>query len=180
MTTTRLMSSVFLIAALGYAAISFGAFTMPATITDAQGCGFSPDEFVSAGTLTYDRTHAWAISFVRKQEYFTAITIGLTAAFLAFGLKTGRRGGKTAAGVAAGSGVLAVSALCISCVGPALSIVGLSVAGGFLANVPKALIAANTLLLTAWGTLFLSRRTAHCTLRTTNADAACNRLAQTH
>jgi hypothetical protein len=43
-------------------------------------------------------------------------------------------------------------------------VVGLGIAGTLLAGVPKALIALNTLLLTAWGTLFLSRRLSACAL----------------
>ena len=42
--------------------------------------------------------------------------------------------------------------------------VGLGIAGGFLAGVPKWLIALNTLLLTGWGVLFLSRRASSCTV----------------
>ena len=65
-----------------------------------------------------------------------------------------------------GGGALALSALCISCLAPALSVVGLGIAGTLLAGVPKWLIALNTLLLTGWGTLFLSRRLSTCELPT--------------
>ncbi|GAA4332379.1 hypothetical protein GCM10023144_22240 [Pigmentiphaga soli] len=160
----RLMLIVFLLAALGYVAVSYAVFKLPATPAAAEECGFLPGEFAATGTLAYERSQAWAISFVRKQEYFTAITVGLALAFMAFALAVGRRGGAASAGVAAGSGVLAVSALCVSCLAPALSVVGLGIAGGFLAGVPKGLIALNTLLLTSWGTLFLSRRASACAL----------------
>ena len=160
----RLMAIVFCLAVLGYVAVSYAAFQLPATPAAAEECGFLPSDFSSTGTLAYERSQAWAISFMRKQEYFTAITVGLALAFMAFALTMGRRGGAASAGVAAGSGALAVSALCISCLAPALSVVGLGVAGGFLAGVPKWLIALNTLLLTSWGVLFLSRRAASCGL----------------
>lgn len=158
----RLMCIVFLLAALGYAAVSYAVFEVPATPAAAEACGFLPGEFAAGGTLAYERPQAWAISFVRKQEYFTAITVGLALAFMAFALAIGRRGGAASAGVAAGSGVLAVSALCVSCLAPALSLVGLGIAGGLLADVPKSLIALNTLLLTGWGVLYLSRRAGAC------------------
>ncbi|VCU68646.1 hypothetical protein PIGHUM_00703 [Pigmentiphaga humi] len=175
----RLMAIVFLLAALGYVAVSFAVFEMPATESAAEECGFLPGEFSAAEGLAYARTEAWKVSFVRKQEYFTALTVGLAFAFMAFALVAGRRGGAASAGVAAGSGVLAVSALCISCIAPALSVVGLGVAGSFLAGVPKWLIALNTLLFTAWGTLFLSRRLATCALPPAQAGGtACAPQAQ--
>ena len=62
------------------------------------------------------------------------------------------------AGAAAGGGLLALSALCVSCLAPVLSAVGLGLAGTLLAGFPKWLIALNTLLLTGWGALVLSRR----------------------
>jgi len=159
----RRMAVVFAVAVLGYVALSYAFFEMPATQAAAEECGFLPGEFVSAGTLTYERSQAWRVSFVRKQEAFTAVSVGLAFAFLALALAVGRRGGMASAGAAAGGGLMAATALCVSCLAPALSIVGIGVAGGFLAGVPKALIALNTLVFTGWGTLYLSRR----------ASAAC-------
>ncbi|KOF53355.1 hypothetical protein AD428_14095, partial [Achromobacter sp. DMS1] len=95
----RLMCIVFLLAALGYAAVSYAVFEVPATPAAAEACGFLPGEFAAGGTLAYERPQAWAISFVRKQEYFTAITVGLALAFMAFALAVGRRGGAASAGV---------------------------------------------------------------------------------
>ncbi|WP_138472847.1 hypothetical protein [Poseidonocella sp. HB161398] len=163
----RLLSALFAAAFAGYVALSFTLFEMPQTQAAAEECGFLPGEFVSAGTLTYARNHAFAVSFLRKEEYFTAATVGLAVAFLGFALSAGRRGGAGAsAGIAAGSGVLAVGALCISCLAPVLSAVGLGLAGTFLAGVPKALLFLNALLLTVWGVMFLSRRSsgASCAL----------------
>ncbi len=164
MPARRLLCTVFVLAALAYVAVSYAVFEMPATVAAAEECGFLPGEFAAGGGLAYERTQAWAISFMRKQEVFTAITVGLALAFMAFALAIGRRGGAASAGVAAGSGALAVSALCVSCLAPALSVVGLGIAGGFLADVPKWLITLNTLLLTGWGVLFLSRRVHACAL----------------
>lgn len=164
MTLKRLLSLVFLAGFLGYIALSFAVFQMPESVEAAEECGFLPGEFVAAGELTYARNQAFVVSFLRKQEYFTATTIGVTLTFLAFALTIGRRGSVGAAvGITAGSGVLAVSALCISCLAPVLSTVGLGLAGSLLAGVPKALLFLNTLLLTGWGAMFLSRRAARAT-----------------
>lgn len=164
MIPVRMMLTVFVVAALGYAGLSFALFKMPATAQAAEECGFLPEEFVSEGTLTYARSQAFLVSFVRKEEYFTAATIGLAAAFAAFALKVGRRAGPASAGLAAGGGLLALSALCVSCLAPVLSVVGIGIAGSLLAAVPKGLLFLNTLLLTGWGTLFLSRRATACPL----------------
>lgn len=164
MIPVRMMMTVFLVAALGYAGLSFALFKMPQTAQAAEECGFLPDEFVSEGTLTYARSQAFMVSFVRKEEYFTAATLGLAAAFAAFALRVGRRAGGASAGLAAGGGLLALSALCVSCLAPVLSVVGIGIAGSLLAAVPKALLFLNTLLLTGWGTLYLSRRATSCPL----------------
>ena len=73
-----------------------------------------------------------------------------------------------------GSGVLALSAICVSCLAPVLSVVGLGLAGTLLADVPKWLIALNTLLLTGWA-LFIcngARPSVLC------RKAACAHLCQ--
>lgn len=159
MIPVRSMALAFVAAALAYIALSFALFEMPQTLQAAQDCGFLPGEFAGPGELSYARNHAFAVSFLRKQEYFTAITVGLAIAFAVFALRI-RRGGA----IAAGGGLLAVSALCVSCLAPVLSVIGLGVAGSLLAGVPKALLALNTLLLTGWGVLYLSRRGTACPL----------------
>lgn len=171
----RLMIVLFVVAALGYVGASFALFEMPATAADAENCGFLPGEFVEAGKLTYERSEAWWVSFQRKDEIFTTISVGLAVAFMGFALTTARRGGGRAAGGAAlGGGVLALSALCVSCLAPVLSVVGLGLAGTLLAGVPKWLLMLNTLMLTGWGTLFLSRRAANasCALPQSTLPAA--------
>jgi hypothetical protein len=161
----RLVIALFVAAALAYVGVSFVMFEMPANAADAENCGFLPGEFIEAGKLTYERSQAFWISFLRKDEIWTAVSVGLAVAFMGFALSTARRnGGRAAGGAALGGGVLALSALCVSCLAPVLSVVGLGIAGTLLAGVPKSLIALNTLLLTGWGTLYLSRRAASCPL----------------
>jgi len=168
----RLMLALFVAAALAYVAVSFAVFEMPATAADAENCGFLPDEFVSSGKLTYERSEAWWVSFKRKDEIWTTASVGMAVAFMGFALSTARRNGGRAAGSAAlGGGVLALSALCVSCLAPVLSVVGLGLAGTLLAGVPKWLIALNTLMLTGWGTLYLSRRSAACPVPPTRLQA---------
>lgn len=173
----RLMAAAFLVAALGYVGLSFALFRMPETAEAALECGFLPEEFAASGALTLERTQAFMVSFRRKEEYFTAATIGLAAAFAAFAFRAGRRGGAASAGLAAGGGLLAVSALCVSCIAPALSVVGIGLAGSFLAGVPKWLLFLNTLLLTGWGTLFLARRTRACPLPAGGLSSAEARMS---
>lgn len=155
-----------LVGGLGYLGLSYLLFEMPQSATAAEDCGFLPEEFVSAGQLTYERGQAWWISFRRKEEIFSVLSVATALGFIGFALATGRRNGAGATtGAALGGGVLAVSALCVSCLAPVLSVVGLGLAGSLLAGVPKWLIFLNTLLLTGWGALYLSgRRNAACEL----------------
>ncbi|WEF50955.1 hypothetical protein AFIC_002514 [[Pseudomonas] carboxydohydrogena] len=159
----RWLIALFAAVTLGYVALSFAMFQMPDTMADAENCGFLPGEFVAAGQLTYERSQAWWISFQRKDEIWIALSVGMAAAFIGFALSIGRRaGGGVATGAAMGGGVLALSAICVSCLAPVLSVVGLGLAGSLLAGLPKWLIALNTLMLTGWGALYLSRRGNSC------------------
>lgn len=165
MIPVRMMTILFAAAALAYVAIGYLTFRMPETLEEAELCGFLEGDFTAAGQLAYPPIEAWWVSFTRMQEYWTALSVGIAVAFVGFALVAGRRaGGGAAAGAAMGGGVLALSALCVSCLAPVLSVVGLGMAGTLLAGVPKWLIAFNTLLLTGWGTMFLSRRLASCSL----------------
>jgi hypothetical protein len=171
------MALLFVIGALGYAALSYLTFKMPATLAEGELCGFVGQDFNVAGQFVHAAVSAWWISFTRLQEYWTAISVGLSVAFVGFALTVGgRAGGRTAASAAMGGGVLALSALCVSCLAPALSLVGFGIMGTLLAGVPKWLIALNTLLLTGWGTLFLSRRLSSCALPVTSQPAATKRV----
>jgi hypothetical protein len=155
-----------LVGGLGYLGLSYLLFEMPQSATAAEDCGFLPEEFLGAGQLTYARGQAWWISFQRKQEIFSLLSVAAALGFVGFALATARRNGAgTTAGAALGGGALAVSALCVSCLAPVLSLVGLGMAGSLLAGVPKWLIFLNTLLLTGWGALYLSgRRGSACKL----------------
>lgn len=155
-----------LIGGLGYLGLSYLLFDMPQTVAAAEDCGFLPDEFVSAGQLTYERGQAWWISFQRKDEIFSLLSVAAALGFIGFALAAGRRNGAGATtGAALGGGVLAVSALCVSCLAPVLSVVGVGLAGSLLAGIPKWLILVNTILLTGWGALYLSgRRNVACAL----------------
>jgi hypothetical protein len=164
----RLMVTVFVLAALAYVAAGWTTFTVPLSLEDAEACGFTSADFGQSGRIEYPATQAWWLSFVRKQEYWSALCAGMACAFVAFALFAMRRlgtagaGTGVAAGAAAGGGVLALGALCIGCLAPMLSVVGLGIGGTLLSGIPKWLMALNTFLLTGWGTLFLSRRLAAC------------------
>jgi hypothetical protein len=165
MISTRTMTLSFAGAALGYVALSYLTFKLPTSAAEAELCGFIEQDFNASGQFLHAPLDAWWISFIRLQEYWTAISVGLAVAFIAFALTVGRRAsGATAAGGAIGGSALALSALCVSCLAPVLSVVGLGIAGTLLAAIPKWLITVNILLLTTWGTLFLSRRVAACPL----------------
>ena len=159
----RLMFVVFLTTVLIYVGLGWATFTVPVSLEDAEACGFTSADFGKSGRIEYPATQAWQLSFMRKQEYWSAICAGLACAFVAFALSAMRRlGTGIAAGAAMGGGVLALGALCIGCLAPVLSVVGLGIGGTLLLGIPKWLMALNTLLLTGWGTLFLSRRLAVC------------------
>ena len=169
----RRMAIVFLVAMCAYVALSYAVFEPPVTLEEAEACGFTSADFTLAGQLSYPPVQAWWISFVRQAEYWSAFSIALAVAFAAFALGTGRRmRGPASVGWVLGSGALAFGAVCLSCVAPVLSLVGLGVAVGFLAGLPKWLLALNTLVFTAWGTLVLSRRASACTLDLPGAAGA--------
>lgn len=153
MRPAALAALFFIAGCLGYLGLSFALFEMPASAEAAEHCGFLPSDFTSTGALAYERSQAWWISFQRKEEIFSLLSVGLASGFAGFALRVGQ-GGK---GVL-GGGLLALSAICVSCLAPVLSVVGLGMAASLLAGVPKSLIFLNTLLLTGWGALYLSRR----------------------
>ena len=171
----RMMFLVFVIAALASVGLERAPFTVPLSLEDAQACGFTIDDFAPSGKIEYAPTQAWWLSFMRKQEYFGAITVGLAAAFVAFALSAVRQlGAGIASGAAVGGGVLALAAVCLGCMAPVLSIIGIGIGGAALVDIPKWLLALNTLLLTGWGTMFLSRRLTSCPVlpRATQSCAA--------
>ena len=172
MSPVRLLAT-FLAVAVAYVALSYAAFKVPATLAEAEICGFVADDFNAAGQLSYPPAEAWWVSFNRQQEYWSTLSIALALTFVAYAIHAARRiGSGVAAGAAMGGSVLAMSALCLSCLAPALSVVGLGLTGALLAGVPKWLIAFNTLVLTVWGGLFVSRRLAACPLPSGKSSAA--------
>lgn len=164
---------IFLLVAAAYVGLSYMTFKVPVTLAEAADCGFLAEDFNAAGQIDYPPVKAWWVSFTRQQEYFTAISIGAALTFVVYALFAAFRiGSGVAAGAAMGGSVLALSALCVSCLAPALSIVGLGIFSTFMAGVPKWLIALNTLALTGWGAMFLSRRLASCPLPRTGTSTS--------
>lgn len=160
---TRLIVIVFFAAMLGYAGLGRATFSLPASLELAEACGFTSADFNAAGQIEYAPTQAWLVSFLRKQEYWSAICVGLAFAFIAFVLSAAKRlGAGVATGAAMGGSLLALGALCLGCLAPVLSVVGLGIASSALAGVPKWIMALNTFLLTGWGTLYLSRNKNAC------------------
>lgn len=173
--------ALLLLGSAAYMVASRLAFAAPppdATPADnsmeSNDCGFTPGDFTATGALRFPPGQAWWVSFIRKQEYFSALSIGCITAFLGFALgKIRQIGAGMASGALAGSGLLAVFALCISCLAPALSAIGL----GLLANLsllqvlPKWLMTLNTILLTMIGMVFLHRRARACPLQLQQAEA---------
>lgn len=161
----RVMLAAFGLAVLAYVGIGAATFAVPLSLEAAQACGFTADDFNAAGVLELPPLDAWWVSFLRKQEYLSALCMGLASSFIAFAVFAARRIGMGAAsGAVAGGGLLAFGAVCIGCLAPALSAVGIGLAGSLLADMPKWLMALNTFILTGWGTLFLARRLSTCAI----------------
>ena len=138
--------------------------------TDSNDCGFSPADYTTTGALRFSPGQAWWMSFQRKQEYFSAVSIGFMVAFMGFAMSKLRQiGSGMASGMCAGGGLLALVALCLGCLAPTLSAIGL----GFVANLglaqilPKWLMTLNTVGLSLWGMVFLARRARACPLQGT-------------
>ncbi len=158
-------AAVFVAAAGLYVLASALAFHVPTNPVEAEACGFGPADFAPDGALAMDRWDAWWLAFRRQHDAFSALSVGAASAFVAHVLVRGRRTGPLGrTGAAAGGGLLALSALCVSCLAPVMAAVGLGVAASWLAGIPKWLVALNTCVFTLWGGLLLSRRGATCAL----------------
>lgn len=145
------------------------SMTIPATAggTDSNDCGFFPADFTAEGGLRLTPGQAWWTSVLRKQEYWSALSLGSIVAFLGFAVRTIRQmGGGMASGLCAGGGLLALLTLCLGCLAPLLSVLGL----GLVANLglgqflPKWLMTLHTVGLTVGGMVFLARRARRCPL----------------
>jgi hypothetical protein len=140
--------------------------------TDSNDCGFSPADYTATGELRFTTGQAWWLSFLRKQEYFSAVSLGFVMAFVGFAISKLRQiGSGMASGMCAGGGVLALLTLCLGCLAPTLSAIGL----GLVANVglaqvlPKWLMTLHVVGLSLWGMVFLARRARACPLQGTAA-----------
>lgn len=152
----------FLAGVVAYAIASRALFQMPATLAEAEACGFTPQEF-TGGQLNMTVDQAWRLRFIRQQEYLSALSMGVVVAFVAFAVgKVRQIGGAAMAGSAAGGGVLALLSLCASCLGPTLTTVVLGLSGSLVLDIPKWLMTLTTAVFTGWGYLFLQRRATCC------------------
>ena len=140
--------------------------------TDSNDCGFSPADYTATGALRFTPGQAWWKSFLRKQEYFSAVSMGFVVTFMGFAISKLRQiGSGMASGMCAGGGLLALLTLCLGCLAPTLSAIGL----GLVANVglaqvlPKWLMTLNVAGLSLGGMVFLTRRARACPLQGTAA-----------
>jgi len=141
-------------------------------VTDSNDCGFSPADYTATGELRFTPGQAWWMSFLRKQEYFSAVSIGFVVAFMGFAISKLRQiGSGMASGMCAGGGLLALLTLCLGCLAPTLSTIGLGLVAnlGLAQILPKWLLMLNTAGLSLWGMIFLARRTRVCPLQGTAA-----------
>lgn len=151
----------FVLGAAAYVLLTRLLFHVPETLAEAEACGLGAAEIDEAAGLRVSMTTAWWLSFMRTRDYLTAISMGLLVAFAAIAVVRIRQIGRgVAAGALAGGGLLGVAVLCVSCLGPVLSAIGLGFATTAVVAIPKWLVTVNTALLITWGTLFLSRRAA--------------------
>jgi hypothetical protein len=135
---------------------------------DSNDCGFSPADYTAAGELRFTSGQAWWLSFLRKQEYFSAISIGFVVAFMGFAMSKLRQiGSGITSGMCAGGGLLALVTLCLGCLAPTLSTIGLGLVAnlGLAQILPKWLMTLNVAGLSLWGMVFLARRARMCRLQ---------------
>jgi hypothetical protein len=135
---------------------------------DSNDCGFSPADYTATGTLRFTPGQAWWMSFLRKQEYFSAVSLGFAVAFLGFAVSKFRQiGSGVTSSLCAGGGVLALVTLCLGCLAPMLSAIGLGLVAnlGLAQILPKWLMTLNVAGLSLWGMVFLARRARTCSLQ---------------
>jgi hypothetical protein len=175
---------LFLLGSTGYIAASRLMFAAPLAAPvsvpgpvsngamDSNDCGFSPADYTAAGELRFTSGQAWWLSFLRKQEYFSAISIGFVVAFMGFAMSKLRQiGSGMASGMCAGGGLLALVTLCLGCLAPTLSAIGLGLVAnlGLAQMLPKWLMTRNVAGLSLWGMVFLTRRSRTCSLQSMEA-----------
>jgi hypothetical protein len=135
---------------------------------DSNDCGFSPADYTATGELRFTPSQAWRMSFLRKQEYFSALSMGFVVAFMGFAISKLRQiGSGMASGMCAGGGLLALVTLCLGCLAPTLSAIGLGLVAnlGLAQVLPKWLMTLNVAGLSLSGMVFLARRARVCPLQ---------------
>ena len=140
---------------------------------DSNDCGFSPTDYTATGALRFTPGQAWWVSFLRKQEYFSAVSMGFVVAFMGFAVSKLRQiGSGLASGMCAGGGALALITLCLGCLAPTLSAIGLGlvVNVGLAQVLPKWLMTLHVAGLSLCGMAFLARRARACPLQGSVAE----------
>jgi hypothetical protein len=160
----RLMLAVFFVTMLAYVGLELTTFTPPTSAEAAKKCGLAGEDLDALAEIAnMTPTQMWWTGFINTKEYWNVVSAGLAGAFMAFGISAARRvGAGVASGAVVGGGLLAFLTICLGCLAPVLSVVGIGIGGSMLADIPKWAMTLNTLLLTAGGTLFLSRRLTTC------------------
>jgi hypothetical protein len=94
--------------------------------------------------------------------------MGFVVAFMGFTLSKLRHlGSSFTSGMCAGGGLLALVTLCLGCLAPTLSTIGLGLVAnlGLAQILPKWLMTLNVAGLSLWGMAFLARRARACPLQ---------------
>jgi hypothetical protein len=161
-----------------FAAPPAAPISMPGPVSgeamDSNDCGFSPADYTATGALRFTPGQAWWLSFLRKQEYFSALSMGFVVAFMGFAMRKLRPiGSGIVSGMCAGGGLLAMITLCLGCLAPTLSAIGLGLVAhlGLAQILPKWLMTLNVAGLSLWGMVFLARRARACPLQGMEAGA---------
>lgn len=175
--STFVLLVLFFVVFVGYTVLDRMTFKMPQTISEGESCDFVPSDFTEAGHLKYSVNEAWWTSFTRKQEYLSSFSVALAITFVVFALTKIRQiGVASAAGSVVGGSLIAGLTLSFSCLATVLAAVGIGLfanLGLALVVIPKWLVALNTLLLTTYGFMNVSRKAASCplTARPTSPDS---------
>ncbi|WP_206105474.1 hypothetical protein [Paenibacillus thalictri] len=157
---------LFIAAFGGYTALDRVTFIMPQDVESGAACDFTPEDFTASGQLKYSENEAWWTSFTRKEEYLSSFSVALAITFAGYALSKIRQiGAKAATGGVVGGGLIVGLAICFSCLAPVLAAVGIGLFANFglaMAEIPKWLIAVNSLILTTYGYMYVSRKAASC------------------
>jgi hypothetical protein len=135
----RLMLVVFFVTMLAYVGLERATFTPPSSAEAAKKCGLIGDDLDALAEIqSMPPTKMWWTGFVNTQEYWNVVSAGLAGAFIAFGISAVRRvGAGIASGAVVGGGLLAFLTICLGCLAPVLSVVGIGIGGSMLAAEEK-------------------------------------------